>query len=172
MIRESEVLVYAVGIDGQADAPTDWTRRPPVQIPWPFPGKPAPSRRGTAGTPARRTGPDPGQGHSRAFSRGDDRVNVQALRAMTDDSGGRTEIVRIEPGSRSRHGQHRGRAEQAVLPRLPGRRAQGRPVARHPSRRETRSISDSCASTWPLTVCARSTVCGLRSTETRLRQAC
>ncbi len=94
MIRESEVLVYAVGIDGQAEVPTDWTRRPPRRMPWPFPGGP-----GTGGgrqfpPPPSPYGPDPGQRTPRTLGRGDDRVNVQALRSMTDDSGGRTEIVR------------------------------------------------------------------------------
>ena len=37
-------------------------------------------------------------------SRLDDRVNVAALRDITDDSGGRTEIVRIAGRSRSGHG--------------------------------------------------------------------
>ena len=97
MIRESEVLVYAVGIDGQAEIPTDWTRRPARRPPWPFPGG-----GGTGGgrpfpppPPVNAPyGADPGQRTPRALGRNDDRVNVQALRAMTDDSGGRTEIVR------------------------------------------------------------------------------
>ena len=49
---------------------------------------------------------------------GDDRVNVAALRDMTDDSGGRTEIVRDRARSGSGDGEHRRRIEQAVLPRL------------------------------------------------------
>ena len=35
-----------------------------------------------------------GQGKGRWSGAGDDRVNVAALRDMTDDSGGRTEIIR------------------------------------------------------------------------------
>jgi VWFA-related protein len=85
LIRESEVLVYAIGIDGEERATNGgWTSRPPVQLPWPFPG----SRR-------RPTWPSPQPpGGMRGGTRSDDRVNVGALRAMTDDSGGRTEIVR------------------------------------------------------------------------------
>ncbi len=93
MIRESEVLVYAVGIDGQADVPTDWTRRPPRRMPWPFPGAPGSGGGARPFPQPPPFGPDPGQ-RPRTLGRDDDRVNVQALRAMTDDSGGRTEIVR------------------------------------------------------------------------------
>ena len=89
MIRESEVLVYAVGID--SDAPTNYTggvtvppRQPPrLPIPLPFP------------IPGRRRPYPPQQPSGSVYSRGgDERVNVAALRDITDDSGGRTEIVR------------------------------------------------------------------------------
>jgi Ca-activated chloride channel family protein len=91
-IRESEVLVYAIGIDGDGDASV---RRAPLQppripipIPLPFPGAP----RGRSVWPPAQP-PFGGTGGSK--TRGlDDRVNVTALRDMTDDSGGRTEIVR------------------------------------------------------------------------------
>jgi VWFA-related protein len=99
-IRESEVLVYAIGIDGEYDAPS----RSPVQpqpprfpIPEPFPrgpgrpGLPPIGGRIPAGRPPGGGGNGGGWSRSR---RGDDRVNVAALRDMTDDSGGRTEIVR------------------------------------------------------------------------------
>ena len=97
LIRESEVLVYAVGIDGDDDE-TTFRRTPPPQtmpprqpprlpIPLPFP-------------PTRRPGGRPGleliaaQGQYRPRSSSSDRVNVVALRDITDDSGGRTEIIR------------------------------------------------------------------------------
>jgi len=96
LIRETEVLVYAVGIDSQAE-PTIGSggsprfpqpRRPqPVPIPSPFPipgGRRPP-------TPRPQPVP-PSNGRSRA--RGDEGVNAAALREITDDSGGRTEIVR------------------------------------------------------------------------------
>jgi Ca-activated chloride channel family protein len=79
LIRESEVLVYAIGIDGRA-TPTLTTIPPriPTPIPLPWPGRRGPR-------------PWPGGGVLRI---GDDRVNVAALRSLTDDSGGRAEIVR------------------------------------------------------------------------------
>jgi VWFA-related protein len=90
-IRESEVLVYAVGIDGHGE-PTFRPPPPPTPIPIPFP---FPGRGGRGGR-----WPQPpigGGGGGGGWPRGninDDRVNVAALRDMTDDSGGRTEIVR------------------------------------------------------------------------------
>jgi Ca-activated chloride channel homolog len=85
-IRDSEVLVYAVGIDSDGD---DNARRPPppvrLPIPVPFPG-------GRGGRwPQPQTG---GTGGGSWRSRSDDHVNAAALREITDDSGGRTEIVR------------------------------------------------------------------------------
>jgi Ca-activated chloride channel family protein len=92
LIRESEVLVYAIGIDGPGGgAPA---RRPPIispPSPMPFPFPPGRGRR----WPPQRLPPQP-QPQSGGWSTGsrDDRVNVVALRDMTDDSGGRTEIIR------------------------------------------------------------------------------
>jgi Ca-activated chloride channel family protein len=86
-IRESEVLVYAIGIDGEdavRRAPPP-PRRVPAPVPQPFP-QPFPPR-----FPGRF--PSPQFGGRPAWS-SDDRVNVVALRDMTDDSGGRTEIIR------------------------------------------------------------------------------
>ena len=98
VVRETEVLVYAVGIDANGQ-PTFQRRTPPIQqpqprlpIPFPFPGG-----RGTGRIPI----PQPGGGYppstgggTYSVGGGDDRVNVMALREITDDSGGRTEIVR------------------------------------------------------------------------------
>jgi Ca-activated chloride channel family protein len=82
LIRESEVLVYALGVDGTARSSSPATRPPqmPVPIPFPFP-------RGR-----RPTFPQIGGTWSRAG--GSERVNGDALRQITDDTGGRTEIVR------------------------------------------------------------------------------
>ena len=90
LIRETEVLVYAVGIDGEGQ----WSSRngpfggrPPARLPFPFP------------IPGRRP-PYPGQppyiggGGSSGVYRQSERVNAAALRELTDDSGGRTEIIR------------------------------------------------------------------------------
>jgi VWFA-related protein len=95
LVRETEVLVYAVGIDGQGETtfgggrPSPPIVRPPAPIPFPLPGG--------RGQPRGLPFPIPPQGpRSGGISRGgaDDRVNVLALREITDDSGGRTEIVR------------------------------------------------------------------------------
>ena len=81
LIQETEALVYAIGIDARE------RRRLGI-----FGG---PLRPGLPGTPL----PIPGRG--RRPTRGnpfqrlqEERVNVGALRDLTDDSGGRTEIVR------------------------------------------------------------------------------
>jgi len=90
-IRESEVLVYAIGIDGESETPTfrrstpQPPSRPPIPFPFPLPG------RGGRRFPL-LLGAQGGGGWR--ITQGDERVNVAALRDMTDDSGGRTEIVR------------------------------------------------------------------------------
>jgi VWFA-related protein len=91
-IRESEVLVYAIGIDGESEAPT-FRRptvpqpRPPIPFPFPIPG------RGGRRFPFSLNAQPAAQGSWR-ISPNDERVNVSALRDMTDDSGGRTEVIR------------------------------------------------------------------------------
>jgi len=109
LIRETEVLVYAIGIDS-AGSPqyvsNQWPQRgpigqPPRPVPMPFP---IPGRRPPPSPPPPVPQPPPGPipgtpgggiGGSRSRGSGsDDRVNVAALRDITDDSGGRTEIIR------------------------------------------------------------------------------
>jgi Ca-activated chloride channel family protein len=92
LIRESEVLVYAIGIDGEGASTAQRTPPPraPLPIPLPFPGG-----RGRRPGPTWPQPPPPtGGGWPRRNQPNDDRVNVVALRDMTDDSGGRTEIIR------------------------------------------------------------------------------
>jgi Ca-activated chloride channel family protein len=110
LIRETEVLVYAIGIDAQMD--TSNPNRPwggifpqalgqrPVPRPFPIPGgRPTPGRPrppiipGRPGYPPRNPFP-PRPPSNTIIRRGDERVNVAALRDITDDSGGRTEIIR------------------------------------------------------------------------------
>jgi Ca-activated chloride channel family protein len=100
LIHESEALVYAVGIDCGAEGTDRVPRldprpqRGPVPIPFPLP-------------PGRRPGfpPPPPQPNGRVWlPRGcTDPVDVAALRDLTDDSGGRTEIIRqprdLEPAT-------------------------------------------------------------------------
>src|SRR5688500_17600213 len=82
LIRESEVLVYALGVDGTA---TTFRSGPTIQLPMPIP-LPIPGRRRPGGFP-----PIIGGGNQRVSA---ERVNPDALRQITDDTGGRTEIVR------------------------------------------------------------------------------
>jgi Ca-activated chloride channel family protein len=97
LIRESEVLVYAVGIDSDSietlrrQPPTGVRPPPPRQppIPLPFPGGPRRPPRGRFPVLPQVFGPGSGRNQPN-----DDHVNVVALRDLTDDSGGRTEIVR------------------------------------------------------------------------------
>jgi Ca-activated chloride channel family protein len=76
-VRESDVLVYAIGIDGRGESTPRARRRgfPRIQIPFPFQGR-------------QRPGPSTGR------RSGSERLNASALRAITDDTGGRTEVIR------------------------------------------------------------------------------
>jgi Ca-activated chloride channel homolog len=95
-ILESEVLVYAVGIDSQtADVPVrDQGRRqrPPVRIPFRIPIRRPGGLRipdlPQPGVPAPQPPTSDGTWNPEA------RVDESALRALTDDSGGRTEVIR------------------------------------------------------------------------------
>jgi Ca-activated chloride channel family protein len=92
LIRETEVIMYAVGIDGQGDFTTNSPPfgRPPVRLPFPFPF-PGGSGRGR-GYPQPPIGG--GGGGRGTWGAQGDRVNAAALRELTDDTGGRTEVVR------------------------------------------------------------------------------
>ena len=106
MIRETEVLVYAVGIDGRAESTFGGPRGTPPVVRQPAPRMPFPFPRGGGSGGGRGTpwpqgptfpgsgGPGSGGGVYGGGGGGDDRVNAAALRELTDDSGGRTEIVR------------------------------------------------------------------------------
>lgn len=91
--RESEVLIYAIGLDSdRVDTlrPQGPTRQPRGPIPFPFPGGP-----GRRPFPGMMLLPQiSGPGGRWGGGGNDDRVNVAALRDITDDSGGRTEIIR------------------------------------------------------------------------------
>jgi Ca-activated chloride channel family protein len=88
LVRDSEILVYAIGIDGESTRSTTgpFGNRPRVRIPIPLP------------FPGGRRRPFPAQPPWGGVGRGpiqqSSRVNASALRELTDDSGGRTEIVR------------------------------------------------------------------------------
>lgn len=95
LIRGTDVLVYAVGIDGaevRRRNPAPPVFRPPVRLPIPFPG----GRRAPLPIP-------PAQPRIPSSSRSGAGVDVNTLREITDDSGGRTELVRsardLEPAT-------------------------------------------------------------------------
>ncbi len=95
-LHASDVLVYAVGIDG--DSLDQFRRAPPQPRIRPRPPSPFPPGGGRfPGGPGGRLPVFPqivGPGGRQFPAPGnDDRVNVSALRDLTDDSGGRTEIV-------------------------------------------------------------------------------
>ena len=94
MIRESEVMVYALGVDGN-DVST-YTQQPRQPS---SPRFPIPIPRGRGRFPGGRFpfAPQigfPPLGGVWGRTGGNEHVNESALRAITDDTGGRTEIVR------------------------------------------------------------------------------
>ncbi|HXG89384.1 MAG TPA: VWA domain-containing protein [Vicinamibacterales bacterium] len=95
MVRETEVLVYAIGIDGNGEPTFRGGRQsPPIRRPSPIPF-PLPGGRGLPFPfPFPGSGGGGRSGGGVGSVRVDDRVNVAALREITDDSGGRTELVR------------------------------------------------------------------------------
>ncbi len=109
MIRSTEVMAYAIGIDnsdagswgGQPSQPNyPPPPRSPIPLPFPMPGRTRPPPPPPQGYP-----PPSSPGRNTSRGRLDDRLNVTALRDITDDSGGRTEIVRfardVEPATTS-----------------------------------------------------------------------
>jgi len=145
MIRETEVLVYAIGIDSQTEAAGSWpfgmgqgrlqrpgTPRFPIPLPFPIPGGRRPNPPPPPTTP---TFPTPRSGNSRGANA--DGVNVLALREITDDSGGRTEIVR---GARDLNPATRGIADELSRQYYLGYAATGVKDGRwHPIRVELRN---------------------------------
>lgn len=92
-IRESELLVYAIGVDGRSIFDSRNRRFPFFQRQFPPRQRPPIRRPGIPGgrdpfpippTPPRTSYPPVN----------DDPVDAMALRSLTDDSGGRTEIIR------------------------------------------------------------------------------
>lgn len=90
-VRESSVLIYAIGIDSDGVSPAARSGGKPGAttgpVPSPFPGASSTASRAPAASPvpipsARRPGPGTNAG-----------VNADALHRLTDDSGGRTEII-------------------------------------------------------------------------------
>jgi Ca-activated chloride channel family protein len=99
-IRDSEVLVYALGVDGSARGESGRTQPPPI-IGLPGPSTFPPRPRGPIHFPQIIGGGIGGGTRGGGGRRGNggwgrssgERVNPEALREVTDDTGGRTEIV-------------------------------------------------------------------------------
>lgn len=95
LILQSELLVYAIGIGGDpgimriALQRGPQRPRPPVRIPWP-PTIPGGGRYPPQNPPVSPI-PPPAGGLPHSSEEG---VNAAALRAITDESGGRTELIR------------------------------------------------------------------------------
>jgi len=99
LIRESEVMVYAIAVDGQAETTFGVPSRPPTTLPpfpIPFPGGRRPRGPGGVGLPQlpQTQWPFPPTQRRTTVRRGGNDFDVHALREITDDSGGRTEVVR------------------------------------------------------------------------------
>jgi Ca-activated chloride channel homolog len=91
IIRQSEVIVYAIGVDGQGRTYTRNT--PPTRrfpIPQPIPGR----RRPGWPFPLPPIGGGPGgSGGGSVSLGGNERLDEGALRSVTDQTGGHTEVV-------------------------------------------------------------------------------
>jgi VWFA-related protein len=98
MIRESEVLVYALGVDGTAPPTRVLPRSPqprgPIPFPIPRPGGPFGPGRPLGPGGIRLPFPQIVGGGRRWPGPAGFGVNADALHLVTDDTGGRTEVVR------------------------------------------------------------------------------
>ena len=111
LIRDSDALLYAIGIDApstlvpardprQARLAVRGQRRRPIPIPFPMPGTRPPPRTppmpipGIPPGPATPRGPIPDEPKDLGPAAGRERVDASTLRKMTDESGGRTEVIR------------------------------------------------------------------------------
>jgi Ca-activated chloride channel family protein len=103
LIRESEVLVYAIGIDAMSQTQpyrrpwftSNFGQRRPTPFPFPIPGGPR-TPGGPTVPPRYPPSPPPVTSPGVPSTRGtgrDEAVNVRVLREITDTSGGRTEII-------------------------------------------------------------------------------
>ena len=92
-IRDSEVLVYALGVDGAVQRESSRPQPPIIGVPIPNPFPPA-RPRGPVRFPPVIGGGGGGRGNGTWARTTGERVNPDALREVTDDTGGRTEIVR------------------------------------------------------------------------------
>ncbi len=96
LIRESEVLVYAIAIDPNATGTRSSSSgaRPPAPRNVPPPSKPVPSPF-PGRKPPQAAAPPPASAPSASWSPGptSNSAGTNALRLLTDDTGGRTEVI-------------------------------------------------------------------------------
>ena len=102
LIRETEVMVYAIGIDGR-NQPTLTSPFPPPRLPIPLPFPIPGGGRRRPLLPDQLQWPPILGGQNRGPRGMNEGVDVGTLRDITDDSGGRTEIIRsardLEPAT-------------------------------------------------------------------------
>ena len=102
LIRETEVMVYAIGIDGR-NQPTLTSPFPPPRLPIPLPFPIPGGGRRRPLLPGQLQWPPILGGQNRGPRGMNEGVDVGTLRDITDDSGGRTEIIRsardLEPAT-------------------------------------------------------------------------
>ena len=128
-IRDSEVLVYALGVDGTVRTESTRRQQPPIGLPIPNPFPPPRPRGRIPGLPP----PIIGGGSGGPWSRPNgERVNPEALREVTDDTGGRTEIVRGFGDLQAATARLADELSKQVLAGLFEHRGQGRPLASDP----------------------------------------
>lgn len=109
LVQESDVIVYAIGIDAgrRSSSPSTvspgWPPTQPPRVPRPSPpripgrGVGLPGQGGGTGGRPPYAGPaptPPPPPYAPADAKPEATVDVEALRGMTDDTGGRTEIIR------------------------------------------------------------------------------
>ena len=148
LIRESEALVYAIGIDAQTTTLTPFggngadgtivrqQRRRPIPLPFPIPGRrprypPIPGTPPGPGTPQPPRMPPPNQPGPSGGGTGDEGVNEAALRDITDDSGGRSELVRDARDLDPATARIADELSKQVLPGLPESWLSRRELAHH-----------------------------------------
>ena len=149
-IRQTEVLVYAIGIDASGSSASSYNNLPAQSSSnsgsgssSSTPQKSVPVPAAFPGAPVIRTPPKPGNPQPSASSpvpghrtSSGERFNADALRSLTDDSGGRTEIILSARDLDPATAGIAERAQPAVFHRLQHVGAEGRPLAQSRSESE------------------------------------
>ena len=135
IIRESEVLVYAIGIDGEGQSlyrPAPTPPQPP-RVPFRFRFRPAAAvAAGSRSSRAARA--------ARAAGRGTTITSTSPRSAISPTTAAAARRSCAIRATSTLDREHRRRTEQAVLPRLSVQRKEGRPLARDPGGSATRHL--------------------------------